>query len=95
MDLTFIVNGNETIVSVKSSEVLLRTAAEKAMQQASVLGRPLDDFQCLCDDTTLDLDAKINDQWERDVRGKKTEVPVKIEDENKVLFLSLRAGYGG
>lgn len=76
MDLTFIVNGTETIVSTEKDDIL-KNAVLTALEQSENTGRSLSEWQVICDDRTLSSESIVNDY------------------ENKVIFLSLRAGMGG
>ena len=93
MKLTFIVNGTETIVTVESSDILLNDACETALEQTGNNGRNVLDFQAICNDQTLDMNSKINDQWVRDQNWIKTKIPISLDE--RVIFLSLKAGIGG
>ncbi len=90
MKVTFIVNGTETMVTTKSNSYL-KKAAQIALEQTGNAGRHLTDFQAICDDRILNMNAKINMLLVLDAEWK-NQVPINIKD--KIVFLSLKAGQG-
>lgn len=79
ISLIFIVNGTETIVEKVNIHQPLHVSVQKALDQSGN-SRPITDWQVLFNDTTLDINKKIEDYG---------------LTNNSVIFLSLRAGQGG
>lgn len=89
-NLCFIVNGTETYVKAKSTD-LLSEVAEKALKQSGNIGRPLSDFQAIAEDEFLALHRTVEKQTIVK-NGKFTKT--KILKPDSVIFLSLKAGIG-
>lgn len=96
--LTFIVNGTETTVTVKTTDTL-EVAARLALKQTGNIGRPLGDFIAIISnpapgiaDEWLRFDRKVNEQFVFK-NGKQTKKKIEV-DGNSVIFLSLKAGVG-
>ncbi|MGA2408248.1 MAG: DUF2604 domain-containing protein [Bacteroidales bacterium] len=80
ISLTFIVNGSETIVEKVNVHQPLHVSVQKALEQTGNTGRPINEWQVIFNDKTLDSNRKVED----------FNFP-----ENAVIFLSLKAGQGG
>ena len=84
-------NGTETYVKAKSTD-LLSKVAEKALKQSGNTGRLLSDFQVIAEDKFLALHRTVEKQT-LVKNGKFTKT--KILKPGSVIFLSIKAGYGG
>lgn len=80
LQLVFIVNGKETLVTNLNSQQPLKDAVEKALEQTGNSGRPLTDWQVKHNDTDLSVTKSIAEfHFPPDAK----------------IFLSLKSGVGG
>lgn len=97
MNISFIVNGTETIVGKISKKSKVIYSVNKALTQTGNNSRPIHDWQVIYDDTTL----HINETWDNQYRkyekaSNDSTIGVNqiIFPSRPLIFVCLRAGQG-
>lgn len=93
MELFFIINGIETRVHAKSTDTV-ENLAKIALQQTEMEARPrkpVDEWFCIYENTSLAYHLELKEQWKR-IDIDKTEL-LNIKDGD-TIFMAIKAGVG-